>query len=450
MSLPLSLGRRLALVDCNNFYVSCEQAFNPGLRGRLVVVLSNNDGCVVSRSAEAKMAGIPMAAPYFKIRREFEAQGGIALSSNYALYADMSHRAMSLMRDMADGQEIYSIDECFLDFSSFNAASAINQAIKIRQHLWQCLSLPVCVGLGTTKTLAKLANQMAKDQQIPSGVCDLSSLTSPRRQKQLLDMPVNSVWGIGRRTANALGDKAIRSVGDLLKAPEAMLRKHFSVTLMRTRAELAGQPCIDLETRPKARQQIIASRSFGRAVTRQADLIEALSTFATRAAERLREDGSLAGSIQVYITGNRFNEAEAGAARATIVMLDEPTDDTREIVAATLAGLDEIYRPEHGYKKAGVVLGGIVAATCYQPDLLSTSHRSGSTQLMDAMDRINQRYGRDRIRVASMGYQDDADWHMSCSRRSPRYTTALDELPVFTATGMLLAKNTCYPGSSPL
>ena len=450
MSLRQPFSRRLALVDCNNFYVSCEQAFNPSLRHRPVVVLSNNDGCVVSRSAEAKAAGVPMAAPYFKIRREFEALGGVALSSNYALYADMSHRAMSLMRDMADGQEVYSIDECFLDFSSFNAARAVNQAIKIRQHLWQCLSLPVCVGLGTTKTLAKLANQMAKDQQIPSGVCDLSSLTSPRRQKHMLDMPVNSVWGIGRRTARALGDKGIRSVGDLLNAPEAMLRKNFSVTVTRTRAELAGQPCIDLETRPKPRQQIIASRSFGRGVTRQTDLVEALSTFATRAAERLREDGSLTGSIQVYITGNRFNEAEADAARATMVVLDEPTDDTREIVAATLVGLDEIYSSEHRYKKAGIALGGIVAATCYQPDLLSTSDRSGANQLMRAMDRINQRFGRDRIRVASMGYQDDADWHMSCSRRSPRYTTALDELPIFTAAGMLLAKNTCYPESTPL
>lgn len=432
----MSHARRLALVDCNNFYVSCEQAFKPELRHKPVVVLSNNDGCVVSRSAEAKAAGVPMAAPYFKIRREFEALGGIALSSNYALYADMSQRAMTLMRDMADKQEVYSIDECFLDFSSFNPARAINQAIKIRQHLWQCLSLQVCIGIGATKTLAKLANQIAKDQKIPSGVCDLSLPRSPNTQLQMHNMPVESVWGIGRRTARALADKSVHTVADLLNAPESMLRKNFSVTVARTRAELAGEACIGLETDARRRQQIIASRSFGQPVCRQEDLVEALSTFASRAAERLREDGSLASSVQVYITGNRFNDAEADAARATMVMLDGPTDDTRDIVAATLAGLQEIYCSKHRYKKAGVVLGGIVAATCYQPDLLSGYQRSAAP-LMAVMDKINQRYGRDRIRVASMGYNDEADWHMSCSKRSRRYTTALDELPIFSSAGML-------------
>lgn len=436
MSALINTSHRLALVDCNNFYVSCEQAFNASLRHKPVVVLSNNDGCVVSRSAEAKAMGVPMAVPYFKIRDSFEALGGVALSSNYALYADMSRRAMRLMRDMADAQEIYSIDECFLDFSSFNHERALDQAFKIRRMLWQSLSLPVCVGLGATKTQAKLANQMAKDFKEASGLCDLGTATAALRQNEMKAMPVKSVWGIGRRTAQALADKNIVTVGDLLQAPESQLRKHFAVTLTRTRAELAGQPCIGLETAFRRRQQIIASRSFGQPVTRQEDLSEALSTFATRAAERLREDGSMAGSVQVYITGNRFKIADQDANRAVMVMLDTPSDDTRDIVAATLSGLKDIYCPTCRYKKAGVVLGGIVAATCYQPDLLAANYRQPSPQLMQAMDRINHRYGRDRVRVASMGYQDDADWHMSCSRRSRRYTTHLEELPVFSSTGM--------------
>jgi DNA polymerase V len=429
---------RLALVDCNNFYVSCEQAFNPALRHKPVLVLSNNDGCVVSRSAEAKAVGVPMAVPYFKIRDSFEALGGVALSSNYALYADMSRRAMRLMQDMADSQEIYSIDECFLDFSSFSHERALDQALAIRRMLWQHLSLPVCIGLGATKTQAKLANQMAKDFKEPSGICDLGVATAPLRQNEMQAMPVNSVWGIGRRTAQTLADKHIVTVGDLLRAPESLLRKSFAVTLTRTRAELAGQSCFVLETAFRRRQQIIASRSFGRTVSRLEDLSEALSTFATRAAERLREDGSLAGSVQVYITGNRFKAAEKEADRAIMVMLDSPTDDTRDIVGAALNGLQEIYCPTYRYKKAGVVLGGIVAATCYQPDLLATAtkYRQPSPQLMQAMDRINQRYGRDRIRVASVGNRDEADWHMSCSRRSPRYTTSLSELPVFSSIGM--------------
>ena len=434
----MSAERRLALVDCNNFYVSCEQAFNPALRHKPVVVLSNNDGCVVSRSHEAKAVGVPMAVPYFKIRDAFEALGGVALSSNYALYADMSRRAMHLMRDMADGQEIYSIDECFLDFSSFGRERALDQALKIRRMLWQYLSLPVCIGLGATKTQAKLANQMAKDLKEPSGICDLGTAQAPLRQTEMKAMPANSVWGIGRRTAQALENQHIATVGDLLQASESLLRKNFAVTLTRTRAELAGQSCIGLETAFRRRQQIIASRSFGQPVVCHEDLSEALSTFATRAAERLREDGSMAGSVQVYITGNRFKTSGQDADRAIMVMLDSPTDDTRDIVAATLRGLQDIYCPTYRYKKAGIVLGGIVAATCYQPDLLATAtrYRQPSPQLMRAMDRINQRYGRDRIRVASIGYRDEADWHMSCSRRSRRYTTSLEELPVFSSMGM--------------
>lgn len=428
--------RRLALVDCNNFYVSCEQAFNPALRQRVVVVLSNNDGCVVSRSAEAKFAGIPMGVPYFKIKDLLKQLGGVALSSNYALYGDMSQRAMSLMRNMAENQEIYSIDECFLDFSGLTIDQAMVQSAKIRHTLWQCLSLPVCIGLGSTKTLAKLANEMAKTLKEPSGICSLGESLSPWRERQMEEMPVGSVWGIGRRTALSLEALGITTVGQLLRTPAQQLRKYYSVNLFRTLAELNGQPCIGFEQDTSARQQIIASRSFGHAVEKEEDLHEALSTFATRAAERLREDGSLASSLQVYVRGNPFSEQEDTPDEAILIRLDSPTDDTRRLVDAALTGLKHIYRIGCRYKKAGVVLGGIVPLHHYQPDLLTAKQRNESASLMGVMDRVNERFGRDALRVASMGYRKKADWHMSCSRRSRRYTTALEELPVFSSLGM--------------
>jgi DNA polymerase V len=432
-------ARCLALVDCNNFYVSCEQAFNPALRQRVVVVLSNNDGCVVSRSAEAKLAGIPMGVPYFKIKAQLKQLNGVALSSNYALYADMSQRAMSLMRDMAENQEIYSIDECFLDFSGLSLDQAMVQSAKIRQTLWQCLSLPVCIGLGATKTLAKLANEMAKTLKEPSGICNLggpSEQLSPWRERQMEDMPVSSVWGIGRRTAQSLEALGIHTVGQLLRTPPQRLRKYYSVNLFRTLAELNGQPCIGFEQQAPARQQIIASRSFGHAVEKEEDLHEALATFATRAAERLREDGSLASHLQVYVRGNPFAEQEDRPDDAILVRLDSPTDDTRRLVDAALSGLKHIYRPGCRYKKAGVVLGGIVPLEHYQPDLLTAKPHQHAVSLMQVMDQVNARFGRDALRVASMGFRKKADWHMSCSRRSRRYTTALEELPVFSSLGM--------------
>jgi len=432
----MTATRRLALVDCNNFYVSCEQAFNPALRKRVVVVLSNNDGCVVSRSAEAKLAGIPMGVPYFKIKAQLKQLGGFALSSNYALYADMSQRAMSLMRDMAENQEIYSIDECFLDFSGLALDQAMIQASKIRQTLWQCLSLPVCVGLGATKTLAKLANEMAKTLKEPTGICNLGEPLSRWRERQMEDMPVGSVWGIGRRTTLSLEALGIKTVGQLLRTSPQRLRKHYSVNLFRTIAELNGQPCIGFEQHAPARQQIIASRSFGHAVEKEEDLHEALSTFTTRAAERLREDGSLASSLQVYVRGNPFAEQKDNADAGILIQLDSPTDDTRRLVDAALSGLKHMYRPGCRYKKAGVVLGGIVPLHQHQPDLLTAKQRNDSVSLMKVMDQVNERFGRDALRVASMGYRKEADWHMSCSRRSRRYTTAMEDLPVFSSLGM--------------
>lgn len=431
------LTRRLALVDCNNFYVSCEQAFNPKLRHRPVVVLSNNDGCVVSRSQEAKQAGIPMGAPYFQVRQSLARINGIALSSNYVLYADMSHRAMRLIRDYIPEQEIYSIDECFIDLSGFPADRALVEAFSLRRRLLQCLSLPVSVGIGSTKTQAKLASEMVKKQSASSGVCDLSGTLSLERRSEMTIQPVSRVWGIGRRTAQSLELADVKTVGDLLKKPDRWLRQNYSITLLRTVEELRGIDRLGFESATAPRQQIIASRSFGQAVYDQVDLVEAVSTFVARAAERLREDHSLASMIQVYYRAKDPADEGNPCADGVALPLSPATDDTRQMTRTALQALEQLYRPGLKYKKAGVVLTGITTAHIAQPELLGLYPVStGPSPAMRLMDQVNQRYGRDTLRVATMGVNDDAHWHMSCSRRSRRYTTTLDELPVFSASGM--------------
>ena len=432
----MPLPTRLALIDCNNFFVSCEQAFNPKLRQRPVVVLSNNDGCVVARSTEAKQRGIPMGAPYFQVRQQLAAMQGVALSSNYALYADMSRRVMQLIREQIPDQEVYSIDECFVDLSGFSADQALVQAFKIRQRLRQCLSMTVSVGLGSSKTQAKLASEIAK-QRATTGVCDLSGALSAERAAEMAAQPVEAVWGIGRRTAANLEDAGVYTIGDLLAKPTSWVRRRYSINLVRTVDELQGKPCLGFQPEADARQQVIASRSFGQAVYEQADLVEAVATFVSRAAERLRADRSLTSMIQVYYRAK--DPAHKGEACGDSAALPLPvaTDDTRILIRHALQALDKIYQPGLKYKKAGVVLSGIRPARIPQPELFGLyAQASGPSSAMRLMDRVNKRYGRDTVRVASIGVGDDAAWHMSCSRRSRRYTTALDELPVFTASGM--------------
>ena len=432
----MSHPTRLALIDCNNFFVSCEQVFNPQLRHRPVVVLSNNDGCVVARSAEAKQMGIPMGAPYFQVRQKLAAIRGVALSSNYALYADMSRRVMQLIREQIPGQEVYSIDECFVDLSGFSADQALVEAFKIRQRLRQCLGLRVSVGLGASKTQAKLASEIAK-QRGTTGVCNLSGRLSDERAAEMAAQPTRQVWGIGRRTAASLESDGVCTVGDLLAKPDSWIRKRYSINLLRTINELKGQPCLDFQVEAAPRQQVIASRSFGHPVYERADLVEAVSTFVSRAAERLRADRSLTSMIQVYYRAK--DPARQGEACSDSAALPLPvaTDDTRVLIRHALQALDRIYQPGLKYKKAGVVFTNICSAQIRQPELFGFyAQISGPSATMCLMDRVNQRYGRDTVRIASMGVSDDAAWHMSCSRRTRRYTTSLDELPVFTASGM--------------
>lgn len=419
----------LALVDCNNFYVSCERVFNPKLEGKPVVVLSNNDGCVIARSSEAKALGIKMAAPWFKLEKFAKQQGIIALSSNYALYGDMSARVMSTLSTFSPKQEIYSIDECFLDLGGFDPQSLASYGQTIRQTVKRNIGIPVCVGIADTKTLAKLANHCAKKGFAGAdGVCDFGGLSVDERQVLFADIPVGDVWGVGRCITQQLLSMNIKTVEDLRVANPDIIRKQFSIVLERTVQELNGIPCIDLEETENPRQQIMVSRSFGSSVTSFTDLSESVAYYATLAAEKLRRYKSVACSICVIIHTNPFQEHEPQYQKSVIVPLHQPSDSTTKLVAAALKGLKTIYRSGFRYKKSGVLLMGLHPKSTIQPTLFDDPiEQSASSRLMQVMDAINQKMGQGKLSIAASGICKP--WAMRREGKSPNYTTDWKELP---------------------
>lgn len=421
------MKRAIALVDGNNFYVSCERIFNPAIEGRPVVVLSNNDGCVVSRSPEAKALGIRMGVPFFEVRPLVNSHGLVWFSSNYALYGDISARMMALLGEFAPRCEVYSIDECFLDFTGM-AIDINRHGHNIRDRVRRCLGIATCVGVGTSKTLAKLANHVAKTQGQYGGVFQWEMLAAGERDDTMAHLDVAEVWGIGRRLAPRLRDMDIRSVLDLRLAPAKQIRRRFSVTLERTVAELNGLPCIELETSAVRRGQIAASRSFGRPVTALDEMREAVASYAIRASERLRAQHSLCKEVGVYVETGRFVDIAERYNASSAVPLTVASDDTRRISAAALFVLERLWRPGYRYKKAGIWLGGLRPAHAIQADLFAGYERTRSTQLMTAMDAINRNYGMRTATFASSGIRQP--WRMQSARLSPRYTTSWEELAV--------------------
>jgi DNA polymerase V len=418
----------VALVDCNNFYVSCERLFNPKLEGVPVVVLSNNDGCAVSRSNEVKALGVRMGEPWFKME-QFAKQHGIqARSSNYALYGDISARVMATLATFSPRQEIYSIDECFLDFDGFQAETLQTYGQRIRQTIKRNIGIPVCVGIAETKTLAKLANHCAKKNLAGlDGVCEFGRMTDAQRSDLFDTLPVGDVWGIGRRSADSLKQVRIETVEQLRRADPDWIRRQFSIVVERTLRELNGISCIELE-QAKARQQIMVSRSFGSPVSAYADLRESVVYFATRAAEKLRRDGSLASSVCVHIRTNPFKEREPQYDTSLVVPLSQSTDDTVKLVHAALKGLAAIYRPGYLYKKTGVLLMGLHPKGVRQASLFDDVEENlRATQRMEVMDAINRKMGKDAIALAGSGIH--RRWAMRRERMSPNYTTRWDELP---------------------
>jgi DNA polymerase V len=423
-------ARAIALVDVNNFYVSCERVFNPKLEGKPVVVLSNNDGCVISRSQEAKALGIGMPEPWFKLRAIAEQHQVIAYSSNYALYADMSNRVMSLLADFGRNQEIYSIDECFLDLKGMRGPALLAHAQRIRHTIRQWTGLPTCVGIGATKTLAKLANHIAKGAPERGGVCDLGAMPENERDAHFARMPVSCVWGVGKRLAVKLEQLDIHSVLDLRDADAAMLRKRFSVTMEKTVRELNGTTCLEFEDTSAPRQQILTSRSFGYYVTDKRELREAVTQYITRAAEKLRRQASLANTLHVYIRTSPHNRDNKDYSPGITLPLQQATDDTLRLVQAGLYGLEQIYRPGYSYQKAGVVLSELTPRTLVQGELFAERDERRE-RLMATIDTINRRMGRATIRSAAEGHTHA--WKMRSAYRSPSYTTCWNDILVVNA-----------------
>ncbi|MDR4518729.1 MAG: Y-family DNA polymerase [Nitrosomonas sp.] len=423
-----------ALVDGNNFYVSCERVFNPYLIGKPVVVLSNNDGCAVARSEEAKALGIKMGVPWFQVQSLAQKHGVIALSSNYALYADMSNRMMTLLGHFAPHQEIYSIDECFLGLNpglgGLNTnLTAHGQAIRQRIKRW--LGLPVCVGIGPTKTLAKMANHIAKTQPYWQGVCDLSILSETMLDDLLAAIEVGEVWGIGRRIREKLNNLNINTALALKQADADFIGRMFSVTAKRTVMELRGISILQLDETTSGKKQILCSRSFGTPVTHYTDLQEAVTSYIIRAAEKLRCQSSLAHAVHVYIRTNPHRKRDAQYQQGTTVTLSESACDTTKLLQAALWGLKRIYRPGYRYDKAGVILMNLIPAGMRQTALFTNDMANAANKaqsLTETIDLINRRMGKDTLSLAGAGIVKN--WHMKRRHKSPCYTTVWKELAI--------------------
>lgn len=422
------MTRAIALVDCNNFYVSCERVFNPKLEGRPVVILSNNDGCAVARSNEVKALGVGMAAPWFQFKDLARRHGIIAYSSNYALYADMSNRVMAILSRFSPHQEVYSIDESFLDLTGFQRRNLTRYSQQIRQTIRQWTGLPVCVGIGSTKTLAKLANHIAKKNVQFDGVCDLNAMAAEEQDAWFSGLEVGQVWGIGPRLTPRLAELGIHSVLDLKQADPATLRSQFSVMMEKTIRELNGLVCIELEEMAAPKKQIVSSRSFGVLVSDLESLRESITLYMSRAAEKLRRQQSCAGSVHVYIHTSPHNPREAHYSNRMTIPLPSPTDDTLRLVNVALWGLGRIYKAGYRYQKAGVMLSELVPQQSLQTDLFGSATAAGkSAKLMSVLDQINRSMGKRTLRLAAEGFRQP--WKMKQGNKSPGYTTSWHDLP---------------------
>ncbi|WP_458305903.1 translesion error-prone DNA polymerase V subunit UmuC [Aeromonas veronii] len=383
------MSTAIALVDVNNFYASCERLFRPDLKGRPIVVLSNNDGCVVARSAEAKAIGIKMGVPYFQIRQFFEAMGGIWFSSNYALYGDMSQRVMTILEGMAPAVEVYSIDEAFVELSESWAGDLVAYGRQIRERVQQWTGLTVGVGIGPTKTLAKLANYAAKKWPATGGVVDLRD--EARRARLMAITPVEEVWGIGRRLTAKLESQGIRTVAELVAADPKSLRRQYGVVVERTVQELRGLPCADLEQLAQAKQQIICSRSFGERITQIGPMHQALAGYMERAAEKLRAEGMCCRHVTLFIRTSPFSDKAPYYGNQVSTRLAMPTHDTRALLAQIPVLLPHIWRDEQRYHKGGVMLADFTPMGMQQGDLFAGDQQAPHSEaLMQTIYKINR------------------------------------------------------------
>jgi DNA polymerase V len=415
----------LALVDCNNFFASCERVFRPDLEGKPIVVLSNNDGCIVSRSNEAKALGIPMGVPYFKVKDKIEINRVHVFSSNFLLYGDMSNRVMSIIEQFSPNVEVYSIDEAFLDLTGMK--NILEYGREIHRTIKQWVTIPVSVGIAPTKTLAKAANYLVKKNAGHRGVLMLED----ERQiaSALAEVPVGELWGIGRRLAVSLSGYGIRTAYDLQNIDMQWARQQYSVMMLRVVEELRGTPCLAVESESQQRKSIISSRSFGRKVTALAELSESVATHITRAVEKLREDGLCTSALVVYIKANRFTAEPVSHSK--YIHLPYPTDDTSVLISYAHAALAEIFQDGLRYGKCGICLLNFSQSSQFQYSLFPAYQSEDVMQerrtLMKAIDSVNGKWGKRTVYFAACGIQQK--WHMKSESRSPCYTTEWDDIP---------------------
>ncbi|UVL97936.1 translesion error-prone DNA polymerase V subunit UmuC [Pseudomonas atacamensis] len=410
------------LIDCNSFYASCERVFRPDLAKVPIVVLSNNDGCVIARSYDAKPY-VKMGEPYFQIKHKLKQHGIVPFSSNYALYGDMSERVMTLIESMVPAVEVYSIDEAFVDLTGINDVDGLGR--KIRSQVLRCTGIPVGVGIAHTKTLAKLANHTAKRLQAQTGgvvnICD-----PIKRDWVLRNTDVAEVWGIGRRMKLHLDGMGIKTAMDLVKADAWTLRKNFSVVIEKTARELAGTACLELDEPDPPKQEICCSRMFGKRLTELAPIKEAVATYVMRASEKLRAQNSLCKKIRVSIRTGMFNPDEAKYANGVLIELPYPTDDVRLLTKAAVNAVERAFRPGFKYSKVEVMLVNLCQPGEFTEDLFATTQSAEATNLMTVLDKINERWGRGTLRSA--GVPINPDWAMRREMMSQSYTTRLDQL----------------------
>ena len=415
----------IALVDCNNFYASCERLFQPELRGKPVVVLSNNDGCVIARSNEAKALGIGMGDPWHLSKPKFARHGVIVRSSNYTLYGDLSQRVMSVLAEFTTDLEIYSIDEAFLSFEGFDRRLDAH-ARDLRQTVLQWTGIPVSVGIAPTKTLAKVANRMSKKRPGQEGVC---SLMDERDQSDALGaLALTDLWGVASRMAARLTALGISTPLQLRDADSALLRERLGVVMERMALELRGIPCHDLVLANPDKKSIVASRSFGRIVTERDEMLEAVSAHTERAAEKMRRQSLATSRLSVFLMTNPFKPTERQYTNSCSVRLPVATADTAVLISAATQALERIWREGFRYKKAGVMLLDLAPAAVVQGDLWSEPDSPRRKALMGTLDRLNSDYGRGAVRFAATGIQQG--WKLRCDQRSPRYTTDWGEILV--------------------
>ncbi|WLB57431.1 Y-family DNA polymerase [Bradyrhizobium japonicum] len=413
----------IALVDCNNFYASCERVFQPALRGKPVVVLSNNDGCVIARSNEAKALGIGMGDPWHLNEAKFEKAGVIVRSSNYTLYGDMSARVMRTLSEFSSRLEVYSIDEAFLDLSGFER-DLQSHGRELRRTVLQWTGIPVSVGIAPTKLLAKVANRVAKKSPASGGV--LSLMSAEAQTSALATLELTDLWGVAARLAKRLNEIGITTPLELRNADARFIRERLGVVGERIVLELQGTPCLRLEQVAPDRKSIVCSRSFGRAVQQRQEMEQAVATYAARAAEKMRRQRLATPALVVFILTNRFKPTDPQYTAQQLVQLPVATADTGRLIRAARWGLSKIWKDGFRYKKAGVMLLDLGPAAQVQPDLFHQPDDDRSRARMAALDALNERFGRDTVCFATSGLK--RGWKLRASLISGRYTTKWDEL----------------------